>query len=113
MIYCYYCQGCGTTMEVSRSMKEDEPVYVCENCNTPMSRDYQAEHTAVRGNYKRPIVMESLGVHPSEIAEYRKQFPQHELASTSDGFMAPVAHSLGEKRQILKDHRWVDKNSYV
>ncbi len=113
MIYCYICDKCGNTADQSRSIHTVEPTIVCEHCTRVMRRDYQAEHTGVRGNYKSPIVMQSMAIMPDEVAKHRELHPTVELRQVPGGMYAPVAHSLGEKRQILKSRGWADKNSYV
>jgi hypothetical protein len=113
MTYCYICDGCGETWEVMRSIHADEETQVCGVCSAVMRRDYSAEHTSVRGDYSQPILMQSIAIHPDQVAEHRKLFPKIELKKTPGGFFAPVAHSLPEKRRILKDRGFIDRNAYI
>ena len=68
---------------------------------------------AVRGNYARPIELQSMGFLgvPEDVAEHRRRFPNVELREMQ-GSMVPVVKSLGEKRAYLKAAGWVDSRSY-
>lgn len=112
MIYCFICDECDLPLEVVRAMSESGDPQACPNCGTVMRRDYPAENTHGRGDYSQPLVMRSLGFHPSQLAEHRKHFPNIEVTTVPGGMMAPVARSLAEKRRVLKDRGWTDRNAF-
>lgn len=68
---------------------------------------------SVRGNYKRPIEMQSMGfiADAEDVAEHRKRFPTVDLV-VREGSAIPVMRSLGQKRDYLKQSGWIDRRSY-
>jgi len=68
---------------------------------------------AVRGNYKTPIELLSMGfiAHPEDVAEHRKRFPAVDLRM-HEGSAIPVVVSLSQKRAYLKASGWADTKSY-
>jgi hypothetical protein len=68
---------------------------------------------AVRGNYNKPIRMESLGfiADPDDVAEHRRRFPDVEL-SIEQGSAIPVIRSLGQKRAYLRGINWADTRDF-
>lgn len=71
------------------------------------------EGFAVRGNYNRPLELQSMGfvADPSDVAEHRRRFPGVELKML-DGSAVPVVRSLGQKRAYLKAANWIDSKSF-
>ncbi len=110
--YCFKCPECGRTNETVMSMIEAMSVAeCCGPCGIEMNRDYPAEHAAVRSDYNKPIVSESMAFDSVDLAEHRKQFPDVEVQV--DGRTAkPVLRSLSQKRRYLKGRGFVDQNAY-
>ena len=79
-----------------------------------MERDYQAEHSAVRGDYNEPITSLSMAFNTQDLAEHRRRHPGIELKVDKAGHTAyPVFKNLSQKRQYMKARGWVDMNSFV
>ena len=78
-----------------------------------MERDLVASHASVRGNYKHPIVSDSMAfsADPASLAEHRAKFPDVDL-HISEGTAQPVLRSLSQKRRYLKESGWVDRRSF-
>jgi hypothetical protein len=76
-----------------------------------MKRRYDTQ--AVRGNYKKPIRLESMGfiADPADVAEHRRRFLDVDLEFV-DGSAIPVLRSLGQKRAYFKEAGLVDTRSY-
>lgn len=110
MVYCFVCDRCGGTIAVERRMKDSGREQRCA-CEHKMRRDFQAEQTTMQsGDLK--WVMRSMGMHPDQVAEHKKLFPNIDVEKTPGGYYAPVAHSLAEKRAILKARKWEDKHAF-
>ena len=77
------------------------------------SRSSGVESIAVRGNYKKPIELLSMGfiAHPEDVAEHRKRFPAVDLRM-HEGSAIPVVKSLSQKRAYLSAAGWADTKSY-
>ena len=112
MVYCFTCDECGHSDEIIRRMSESGELVSCIVCGSVMRRNYSAEAPgSSRGDQE--WVMQSMAMHPDQVAEHRRLYPGIELRQTPGGFVAPIAHSLVEKRKILKQRGWIDKNAYV
>ena len=109
MIYCFRCPKCGKAEESVRTIAQRHAPQPCPGCGLPMERDPRAELVGVRGEYKQPIISDSLGIHPDDIPEHRQKFPDIDI--TSDG--RPILRSLAQKRSYLKRIGWRDARSYV
>ena len=74
----------------------------------------QSQTTAVRGNYKKPIVSDAMGflAHPDDVAEHRKRFPDVDL-DFDNGCARPIFRSLGQKRKYLKAMNWADVKDFA
>jgi len=118
--YCYKCQDCGRKVTEFRTIA-DRNIMPLVACNPPprpgiychMVRDLRAEVCSVRGDYEVAIVSDSMAFdgRADDLAEHRRRFPNIDVVV--DGRMArPVFRSLSQRRNYLKDRRWVDTNSY-
>jgi hypothetical protein len=74
----------------------------------------QSQQTAVRGNYKKPIVSDAMGfvAEVNDVAEHRKRFPDIDL-DIDNGCARPVFRSLGQKRKYLKAMNWADTRDFA
>ncbi len=112
--YCFKCPKCGNQGEVVRSMAYRNEPATCVSCGAAMQRDFQAEHSAVRGDYKKPIVSTSMAFNAQDVPEHRRKHPGVELKVDGTGQTAyPVFRSLSQKRTYLKARGWVDCNSFI
>lgn len=113
-IYSYFCESCGDDHEQYHSIADMEAVTPCPNCGQLMARNAFASGTAVRGDYKKPIVSDALGfiADPEDVAEHRSRFPNIELVF-SEGCARPKFKSLSEKRKYLKAVNWADTKDYA
>ena len=74
---------------------------------------HKSDAPAVRGTYKKPIRLESMGfiAEPEDVAEHRKRFPDVEL-EIHEGSAVPILRSLGQKRAYFKAAGLADMRSY-
>ena len=80
--YNFYCEDCGDKKELRMSMHEAHEWH-CKKCDKPMIRDYRTDlptQTATGREYSKPIISDSLAIHPDQAAEHRKLFPDVPLA---------------------------------
>jgi putative FmdB family regulatory protein len=111
-VYAFYCD-CGKDHDEFRRLADWDLPMVCPSCGKQMRHDLAAQAGAVRGNYKKPIGLQSMGflAVPEDVAEHRKRFPNVEL-KFEDGSAIPVVKSLGQKRAYLKAAGWADMRSF-
>jgi putative FmdB family regulatory protein len=114
-LYDSRCPECEHQQQEYRPVAQHGVQPTCERCGALMVPDLvaQVQGTAVRGDYKHPIRMESMGfiADPEDVAEHRRRFPNVELVM-EDGHAIPRMRSLGQKRAYLKAMGWVDKRSF-
>ena len=109
--YDFYCEECGATAEEFRLMADSDVPKNCV-CGTGMTRDFVAEQCAIRGDYKHPIVSESLAFDAIDLDEHRARYPDIDV--DVDGRIArPILRSLSQKRAYLKGRGHVDTKSFV
>lgn len=92
-------------------MRDSSVPELC-GCGRRMVRDYQAEHSAVRGDFDEPIVSESLAFDSRDVAEHRKRFPGVDLVVEGDT-ARPILRSQTQRRKYIKGRGWIDVNSFV
>jgi putative FmdB family regulatory protein len=111
-LYDFKCE-CGRTHSEMRPVVDFDRLMPCPDCGRPMGHDLVAQQTAVRGAYKKPIRMESMGFLATEedVAEHRRRFPDVDL-SFEEGSAVPIIRSLGQKRRYLKESGFVDTRSF-
>lgn len=82
-VYSFICKQCQGTHELICSMTEYEDVggVTCD-CGSQMQRDYVTDRVhSSSDSYRKPIISDSLAIHPDQIAEHRKAFPDVRLTS--------------------------------
>ena len=111
--YSYKCERCDSPHEAFHSVAEIDAITPCPVCNYPMRRNAFALGQSVRGTYKRPLELQSMGfvADPADVAEHRSRFPNTELVMR-EGSAIPVMRSLGEKRAYMKAAGWADTRDY-
>ena len=98
MFYDFSCPECGIVKEVIRMMSEAGEPMVCD-CGAQMKRKYGFRVSAGRKQrYVRPIVSDSLAMHPDQIPEHRRMFPNIEI--TPEG--QPVFDNFTDHESYLK-----------
>lgn len=76
--YCYICPICGKTKTgVSNSASElsQELPYYCPNCEECMVMKPEKGFRIGNEPYSKPLISDSLAIHPEQTAEHRKKFP--------------------------------------
>ncbi len=110
--YCYECPVCEERREVTRPIRDYRLTERCE-CGEPMRRDFQTEHSAVRGDYNEPIVSTSMAFNTQDLAEHRRRHPGVDLHVDAVGRTAyPIFRNLSQKRAYMKARNWADVNSF-
>ncbi len=112
MVYCFQCKNCGATEDLVRPVADYDKDAPCSVCGTPMVRDFQAEHAGVRGDFKEPIVSDSMAFDAIDLAEHRKRFPNVDI-QVEGRIARPILRSQGQRRAYLKGRGMVDRNSFT
>lgn len=111
-IYSYRCEACDiANVEEFRHVASRNDCPPCPNCGAPTSLNVIASGTNVRGDYKQPIVSDSLGFSEEDVAEHRQRFPEIELV-ISEGCARPKFRSLSQRRKYLDAINWADVKDY-
>jgi len=78
--YSYICNTCKVVSEVIKPMSDYGTIEICNVCQTILRRHYQSD-VPNTGNleYAKPIISESLGIHPEQTEEHKKNFPDVEV----------------------------------
>ena len=100
--YCFRCLECNELSEVFRPMQDFALPEICK-CGKPMHRDLRVEHSAVRGDYNKPILSVSMAFNTQDLDEHRRRHPDIELRVDKAGQTAyPIFKNLSQKRAYLK-----------
>jgi len=112
-MYDHQCE-CGERLSEFRPMVDWDKRPRCPKCGEIMPRTYDGRSAVVRGAYKRPIRLESMGflATPEDVADHRRRFPDVEL-KMEDGSAIPVIRSLKQKRDYFKEQGLVDMRSFT
>ena len=108
-MYCYRCPGCEHKTERFRHLSNADAVEKCPECGRSMEKDIAAQNVG-SGNqtFQKPIEMDSIALaHPEDIAAFKRRNPGVEVR---DG--VPIAHSRKEKKDILKNEGFEERNGY-
>jgi hypothetical protein len=79
----------------------------CPHCDQPAAREREGIPLP-GGNYLRPVYSDSLGVHPSQVEEHRRRFP--DIPITDQGQV--IFRNHYERKRILKKLGYIDRDSY-
>lgn len=111
-LYDFKCE-CGHADSEYRAVANWDDPMICPICGGKMRHDLVAQHASVRGDFKKPIVSDSMGfvATPEAVAEHRQLFPDIEL-DVSEGCARPVLRSLSQKRAYMKKQGWIDKKAF-
>lgn len=82
-IYVFKCIKCGKTLDIVRPMRNSDEPCICQGCGTSMVRDYQNGKPHVTPKlYRRSIVSDALGIHPSQTVEHQQVYPDIPVTPT-------------------------------
>lgn len=81
--YCFVCNNCGSKWSEVRPMVESGKSATCAICHGPMRRDFGNEAKYASTDYAKPLISDSLAMHPDQIAEHNRRFP--DIKVHSDG----------------------------
>jgi putative FmdB family regulatory protein len=107
-MYEYLCTSCKKRFDAPQSIAERDNPIVCE-CGGRAERDKIASmqpHSET--GFGTEMLSDALGVHPDQIPEARRRFPDHRFHP--DGRM--VIGSAGERKRVMRDLGFHDLNSY-
>lgn len=78
--YDYYCPICDYKKQITKPMNQYDKPEFCDECLATMERDFD-QHGVHCGNkeYGNPLISESLGIHPEQAEEHRKNHPNVEV----------------------------------
>ena len=98
-MYTYLCPKCVHEQVVTKSMSDFDKDEPCELCDTIMDRNFQADlpHAAA-DRYGTPLVSDAMAMHPEQIAEHKKLFP--DIKVTKEG--QPVFDKYSTHEAYLK-----------
>lgn len=102
-LYSFVC-GCGHTEDFFRPMAKSGDPCPCPKCGLPMNRDVVAEHGTSKNAEAGEYYSDALGVHPSQIAEAKRQFPHHEFLP--DGRM--IIRNYQHRQRVMKDLGYIE-----
>lgn len=106
-IYSYLCT-CGKSFDEPRSIGDRERPAMCP-CGLMAHQDKVGSmkpHTDM--GYQKEILSDALGVHPCQIAEAQRRFPNHRFHP--DGRMILGSHQ--ERKKVMKELGFFDKAGY-
>ncbi len=98
--YEYRCPKCSWVDEIVKSMSASNTVETCRQCRTVMERDYSAEVPTSNSDSHnaRPIHSDSLAIHPSQVGEHHRLYPDVPL----DSACRPVLTSVKQREKYLE-----------
>ncbi len=101
-MYDYICPDCSDSITISKPMKVSDRDEYC-HCGALLKRSYLSELCNVGViEYAKPHVSDSLAMHPEQVPEHRKKFPDIEVLP--DG--RPVLRDTSQHNKYLKRIGW-------
>lgn len=108
-VYCYRCNSCQHVTETYREVSQRNEPCQCEFCGESANRDKPAELcNSTQQEYQREVVSDAMGVHPDQVPEMRRRYPQ--FTFRDDGCV--IIRSHHEHRKAMKAFGMYDKNGY-
>ena len=110
-VYCYRCVDCDAITEEYRQVDDRDDLALCE-CGQPAERDRMAEQVHTDSGYRQPILSDAAGVHPSQVAEARREAVEHNIPVdyTPDGRAIFTSHS--QRQKALRKLGLVDRDGF-
>lgn len=80
--YVYYCPDCNNQELVVKPMADAARAENCPVCGVEMTKDVAANMPRVHADsYRRPIHSDALAIHPSQVEEHQRLYPDVPLDS--------------------------------
>jgi hypothetical protein len=96
-IYVFRCE-CGQVQEVFRHHPDSPRRGPRCSCGKTPRRSFRDETVHAETDWTEPLLSESMGVMPNQVAEHRRRFP--DINMTDDGRV--IIKSRAEKRRVMK-----------
>jgi len=97
--YDYYCANCGVSIEITKPMVKCNSDEMCRVCGERMAKQFMGQNiNTPNKDYRTPIVSHSLAMHPTQIREHNKLFP--DIHVQADG--CPVFDNFKKHDDYLK-----------
>lgn len=96
-MYDYECDACGGQVQEVRSIANRRDESECLSCGGNMSKVILSA-PAIHGNYRTPVVSDSMAVGIDQIAEHKKAFP--DVRITDQG--QPIMENFTQHEAYLK-----------
>jgi putative FmdB family regulatory protein len=106
-VYAYKCKQCGEEQTDVRAVKARNRPAKCR-CGGRAIRALALETPKSERDYASPILSDAMGVHPSQVDEHRRRFP--DIPMTDDGRV--VIRNKAEGRRIRKALGFFDRSGY-
>ena len=107
-VYCFVCPKCQASAEHIRTMEHRNDPLRCP-CGTLMKRDIRRERCASTDQeYLKPVLSESVGCHPDQVAEHRRTHP--DIPITDQGQVVFTSHN--QRKRVLKRLGYFDRDGY-
>ncbi len=105
MLYEFHCENCGSDTKVRVPMSDPPEFSVkCEICGKPAVRIF-GKIGSGNQDYGKPLVSHSLAIHPEQIPEHNKLFP--DVKVRNDG--CPVFTNYQQHDKYLDKIGWEKK----
>lgn len=106
--YVYQCPKCLATVELIRPMNQRNKLPVCpdDQAHGRMRRSVGLERCGTDcKDWRKPVLSESMGVSPSQVAEHRRQHPDIPLTDTGEIIIRNGAEERRIKKQLAEAFR--------
>jgi hypothetical protein len=108
-VYCYQCKTCGKIHTDYRKRVDDRALPGPMCCGAPTTfAPFAATVNSTDMEYNKPVLSESMGVHPSQVAEHRRLHP--DIPMTDDGRVIIKSHN--EYKRIRKKLGFSDRAGF-
>ncbi len=103
-MYTYTCPECIHQEEIMKPMVDFDKDEYCELCGASTNRNFQADLPhAASDRYDKPIVSDSMAIHPEQIKEHERLFP--DIKVTKEG--QPIFEKYSQHEAYLKKTNYV------
>lgn len=109
-VYTYKCDNCGRREDQYRTMRNRNRRLPCGVCQKGLlERAFTEEMVnSTEQDYAKPVLSDAMGVHPSQIQEHKRLYP--DIPITPDGRIECRSHA--ERKRIMKKLQFVDRDGY-
>lgn len=107
-IYCYECDKCSRKSEELRDRDKRNARKKCK-CGGVFRRNLRSELVnSPEQDYRTPVLSDAMGVHPNQVQEHRRAFP--DIPITDDGRVVCSSHA--NKKRHMKALGFIDLDGY-